>query len=117
MYLAQYYDETFSASTHPTITIDSGYLLASQGPKTYSPVGSTGVSTTHYPEERSSGGGEHLTFTSEDVLLAGYWQCDRSRYTACLIHASGGPSNFNPLREAYTNTWSKSFNVSEVKSL
>ena len=51
------------------------------------------------------------------VLLAGYWQCDRSRYTACVIHASGGPTNFNPLREAYTNTWSKSFIVSEIQPL
>ncbi|CAK0786758.1 hypothetical protein CVIRNUC_009972 [Coccomyxa viridis] len=88
MYLAQYYDDPFQASTHPTITIDSGYLLAAQAPETYIPVGSTG-----------------------------YWQSDRSRYTACLIHAPGGPSNFNVLREAYTKTWSKSFDVSGVKSL
>ena len=48
MYLAQYYDEDFSASTHPTIAVDSGYLLASQGPRTYTPVGATGVSMTHH---------------------------------------------------------------------
>ena len=50
MYLAQYYDEPVSASAHPTITIDSGYMLASQGAQNYNPVGTTGLSKTHHFE-------------------------------------------------------------------
>ena len=42
MYLAQFYDDKVSASRHPTIMIDSGYLIASQGAYNYDPVGDTG---------------------------------------------------------------------------
>ena len=50
--------EAFSASTHPTITIDSGYMLVSQQPQAYLPVGSTGVSMAHHHERygRNMGG-------------------------------------------------------------
>jgi len=45
-------------------------------------------------------------------VLAGYWQSDKSRFTACIVHASGGPDNYGPLFEFYNTTWSKTFDTS-----
>ncbi len=42
MYLAQFYDDATAVGMHPSIGIDSGYLLASQGAEPYNPVGETG---------------------------------------------------------------------------
>ena len=38
MYLAQFYEDTESASMHPTIAIDSGGLIASRGHEGFNPV-------------------------------------------------------------------------------
>lgn len=42
MYLAQFYDDTVSASRHPSIVIDQGFMAVSQGAYNYEPVGDTG---------------------------------------------------------------------------
>ena len=42
MYLAQFYDDAISASRHPIIGIDSGFMLVTQGAHTHEPVGDTG---------------------------------------------------------------------------
>lgn len=42
MYLAQFYDDAVSASRHPSIAIDSGFMAVSQGAYNYDPVGDTG---------------------------------------------------------------------------
>ena len=42
MYLAQFYDDAVSASRHPSIAIDSGFMMVTQGAYTHEPVGDTG---------------------------------------------------------------------------
>ena len=42
MYLAQFYDDSLSASRHPSIAIDSGFMAVTQGITTHYPVGDTG---------------------------------------------------------------------------
>ncbi len=42
MYLAQFYDDAVSASRHPSIAIDSGFMAVSQGAYNYEPVEDTG---------------------------------------------------------------------------
>ncbi len=51
MYLAQFYDDAISASRHPSIAIDSGFMAVSQGAYNYDPVGDTGktsLSAVHH---------------------------------------------------------------------
>jgi len=43
MYLAQFYDDAPSVARHPSIAIDSGYMIASQGAYNYELVEDTGV--------------------------------------------------------------------------
>ena len=42
MYLAQFYDDAVSASRHPSIVIDQGFMAVNQGAFNYEPVGDTG---------------------------------------------------------------------------
>jgi hypothetical protein len=42
MYLAQFYDDALSASRHPSIAIDSGFMAVTQGAYNHEPVGDTG---------------------------------------------------------------------------
>jgi len=51
------------------------------------------------------------------MVLAGYWQSDKSRFTACIVHASGGPDNYGPLFEFYNTTWSKTFDTSGAENI
>lgn len=49
-------------------------------------------------------------------LSAGYWQSDKSRFTTCIAHASGGPDNYDPLFTFYNDTWSKSFDYEAAQA-
>lgn len=40
------------------------------------------------------------------VRFAGYFKSDTSRYSTCIVHAPGGPTNSVPLHEKFYGNWS-----------
>ena len=100
MYLAQFYDDAATVGMHPSIAIDSGYMLASQVAAPYSPVGEGRRGAVSTPHATVPGLRRRMLVLTWHSAHAGYWQSDKSRFTACILHASGA-DNYIPLRKQY----------------
>ena len=66
MYLAQFYDDANRVGMHPSIGIDSGYLIASQGAKPYNLVGETGMPAADCRQKAP-----HISLLSGNPCLCG----------------------------------------------